>query len=140
MLVAIVASGLFAGASTYVSLVEHPARIESGGTAGIKQFGPSARRAAVMMGSLSMVGLIAGAVAWFQGSGIAWLVGGLMMGILAPYTFIVIIPINKRMLDPQFDTSGPEAVRLLKLWGQLHALRTALGVAAFLTFVVISWW
>jgi len=44
----------------------------------IKQFGPGARRAALMRAFLAMVGLVAGAVAWFQGSGVGWLAGGLL--------------------------------------------------------------
>jgi uncharacterized membrane protein len=138
--VATVAAGLFAGASTYVTVVEHPARIESGGTVGIKQFGPSARRAAVMQALLAMVGLVAGVVAWFQGSGVGWLAGGLLLGVLIPFTLIVIMPVVRRLQDPQLDPASSEPARLLSLWGRLHAVRTVVGVAAFAAFVAMSVW
>ena len=137
-LVATIAAGIFAGASTYVSLVEHPSRIECGPAVGIKQFGPSARRAAVLQGALAMLGLVAAAVAWFQGLGIGWLVGGLLLGALVPFTFLVIIPVNKRMLDSRLDPASPEAAQLLVRWGQLHAVRTLLGAMAFVSFAVMS--
>ena len=64
MLVAIVAAGLFAGAAVYVSVAEHPARVECGPVLAIKEFGPSYRRAAAMQGLLAVVGLVAGVVGW----------------------------------------------------------------------------
>src|SRR6266542_6461324 len=76
MLVATVAAGLFAGAAVFVTVVEHPARLECGQVLAIKEFGPSYRRAAVMQGVLAVVGLSASSVAWYQGFGGGWLVGG----------------------------------------------------------------
>ncbi len=43
-------AGLFAGAAIYISLVEHPARLECGTSLAITEFAPSYRRAAVMQG------------------------------------------------------------------------------------------
>jgi len=43
-LVALLCTGLFAGAAIYVSLVEHPARLECGPALAIAEFGPSYRR------------------------------------------------------------------------------------------------
>jgi hypothetical protein len=133
-----VAAGVFAGACTYVSMVEHPARQESGGMAAIKHFGPSARRAAVMQGGLAMVSLAAGVLAWFQGSGAGWLWGGLLFGVLVPFTLIVIMPVNRRLLDARLDPASPEVAALLSRWGRLHAARTVVGLAAFVAFVVMS--
>lgn len=138
MVVAIIAAGLFAGASMYVSVAEHPARIESGAAVGVKHFGPSARRAAVMQGSLAMVALLAAMVAWFQGSGTGWLVGGLLLGAMVPYTLIIIMPTNRRLLDTSLDTGSAEATELLRHWGRLHAVRTVVGVVVFGSFVGIA--
>lgn len=135
MVVATVAVGLFAGASMYVSVVEHPARLECGAALAVKHFGPSARRAAVMQGSLAVVGLVAAAVAWGQGSGTGWLMGGLLLGAMVPFTLVVIMPTNRRLLDASLDTGSAEAVELLRRWGRLHALRTAVGVVVFVFFV-----
>jgi uncharacterized membrane protein len=135
MVVAVLAAGLFAGASMYVSVAEHPARIESGPAVAVKHFGPSARRAAVMQGSLAVVALIAALVAWMQGSGTAWLVGGLLLGAMVPFTLVVIMPTNRRLLDASLDTGSAEAAELLRRWGRLHAVRTVVGVVVFGCFV-----
>lgn len=137
-LVATVASGLFAGASIYVTVVQHPAWLECGPAVAVKELGPSFRRAGIMQGGLAMVILMASTLAWFQGSGAGWLLGGLLVGCLVPFTLLVIEPTNRRLLDPQLDPGSREARELLVLWGRLHAWRTVVGVIVFVTFVGIS--
>jgi hypothetical protein len=110
MLLATVAAGLFAGAAVYVTAVEHPARVESGQLLAIKEFGPSYRRGAVMQGGLAVVGLVAGLITWYQGSGMGWLVGGILLGALVPFTLIVIMPTNRRLLDPRLDGSSSATI------------------------------
>ena len=135
MLATTVAAGLFAGAAVYVTAVEHPARVECGPVLAIKEFGPSYRRAAVMQGALAVIGLLASVVAWYRGSGVGWLVGGLLLGALVPFTLVVIMPTNRRLLDPGLDSGSSEARELLSRWGRLHAVRTVVGVAVFVAFV-----
>src|SRR2546427_10434232 len=136
MLVTTVAAGLFAGAAVYVTAVEHPARVECGQVLAIKEFGPSYRRAAVMQGALAVIGLLASVIAWYRGAGVGWLVGGLLLGALVPFTLVVIMPTNRRLLDPGLDSGSGEARELLSRWGRLHAVRTVVGVAVFGAFVV----
>ena len=138
MLVATVAAGLFAGAAVYVTVAEHPARLECGQAVAIKEFGPSYRRGAVMQGGLAVVGLLASVVGWYQGGSVGWLVGGLLLGALVPFTLVVIMPTNRRLLDPQLDSGSDEARELLSRWGRLHAVRTVVGIAVFVAFVGLS--
>ena len=138
MLAATAAAGVFAGAAVYVSLVEHPARLECGQAIAVKEFGPSYRRAAIMQGGLAAAGLLAGVGAWYQGAGLGWLVGALLLGALIPYTLVVIMPTNRRLLDPTLDDRSGEARELLSRWGRLHALRTVVGVAVFVAFAGMS--
>jgi uncharacterized membrane protein len=138
MLIATIAAGLFAGAAVYVTVAEHPARLECGQAIAIKEFGPSYRRAAVMQGGLAVVGLLASVVAWYQGGDVGWLIWGLLLGSLVPFTLIVIMPTNRRLLDPGLDSASGEARQLLTRWGRLHAVRTVVGVAIFVAFVGMS--
>ena len=101
MLIATIAAGLFAGAALYVTIAEHPARLESGQAVAIQEFGPSYHRAAVMQGGLAVAGLLAGVAAWALGASTGWLVWGVLLGALVPFTLAVIRPTNRRLLDPQ---------------------------------------
>jgi hypothetical protein len=141
--VATVAAGLFAGAAMYITVVEHPARVECGQALAIKEFGPSYRCAAVMQGVLAVVGLLANLIAWYQGFGLGWLIGWLLLATLVPFTLVpftlvVVIPTNRRLLDPGLDSGSGEAGELLTQWGQLHAMRTVVSVAVFRAFVGMS--
>ena len=137
-IVATVAAGLFAGASMYVTVVQHPAWLECGTVFAVKEFGPSYRRAGIMQGGLAVVGLLSGSAAWLQGFGSGWLAGGVLLGSLAPFTLIVMMPTNRRLLDPQLDPASPEAAELLSRWGRLHAVRTVVGVAVFVFFAAMA--
>jgi hypothetical protein len=132
--IATVSSGLFAGAALYVTLVEHPARVQCGTEIAVTEFGPSYHRAAVMQGLLAAIGLLGGAVAWMNGSGMSWLIGGLILGSAIPFTLVVILPTNKQLLDPTLDKKSTRAGELLARWARLHTVRSALGFAAFVVF------
>jgi hypothetical protein len=63
--VAILSATLFTGAAIYISLAEHPARMECGTELAATVFGPSYRRAAVLQVILTLTATIAGLGAWF---------------------------------------------------------------------------
>jgi Domain of unknown function (DUF1772) len=130
-LAAVVCTGLFAGAAIYVTLVEHPARLECGTAVAITEFRPSYRRGALMQATLAAAGCLGGVGAWAQGSGPAPLIAGLLLGAVIPFTLIVILPTNKRLLDSALDRDSAEATALLTRWGNLHAARSVAGGAAF---------
>ena len=130
-LVAVLCAGLFAGAAIYITVVEHPARLECGTELAATEFGPSYRRAAVMQASLAAVGLVAALGAWVQGRGLTTLLGGILLGLVIPFTLLVILPTNKRLLDPALDRGSAEAAALLDRWGRLHAVRSVAGGLAF---------
>jgi uncharacterized membrane protein len=130
-LIATLCAGLFAGAAIYITFVEHPARLECGTALAATQFGPSYRRATVMQASLAAVGLLAALAAWVRGAGVAVLIGGILLGLVIPFTLVVVLPTNKRLLDPALDRASPEAAALLARWGRLHAVRSVASVVAF---------
>jgi hypothetical protein len=135
--VATSATGAFAGAALYVSLVEHPARLECGGLIAVTQWAPSYRRAAVMQASLALVGSIASIAAAFLGGGPSWLVAGILLLAVVPFTLLVIYPTNERLLDPALDKESPETLVLLTRWGRLHLARTILSLSAFLILAAV---
>jgi uncharacterized membrane protein len=130
-------AGLFAGASIYINLVEHPARMECGTQLAATEFAPSYRRAAVMQGLLAAVGFLGATTAWLSGASLWWLIGGIVLVAVIPFTLIVIFPTNKRLLDPALDKSSGQASKLLARWGRLHAVRSVLSLVSFLIFIVL---
>jgi hypothetical protein len=102
----------------------------------VTEFGPSYRRAAVMQAGLAAIGSVAGASAWWLGAGRPWLIGAVVLSFVVPFTIVVIMPTNQRLLDPGLDRTSTEARDLLVRWGRLHAVRSLAGAVSFLIFVV----
>lgn len=134
--VALFACALFAGAAAYVSLVEHPARVQAGLATALAQFVPSYRRASVMQASLAALATLGGLARWALGGGAVWLVGAVCIFAVIPFTLVVIMPTNKKLLDPRREPGAAETGRLLDAWARLHAVRTVLGLAATVVFLV----
>lgn len=136
-IVATLAAGLFAGAAVYITLVEHPARVSCGLEVALREFRPSYRRAAVVQATLAVVGTVA-ALARFAGGGHAgWLVGGLVLVTVIPFTLVVIRPTNAQLLDASLDLKPVDAAALLTRWGRLHAVRSAASLAALIIFLAL---
>jgi hypothetical protein len=125
----------FAGAAVYIALVEHPARMQCGVEIAATQFAPSYRRATVMQATCAALGLLASFAAWLAGASLWWLIAGVLLGSVIPFTLIVILPTNKRLLSPALDRRSGEGERLLARWGRLHAVRSILSSIALLLFL-----
>src|SRR6266851_5291326 len=138
--VAILAATFFSGAAIYVNLVEHPARMECGTDVAVTVFGPSYRRATVMQVFLALAATIAGISAWFLGAPRAWFVGAVLIFAVIPFTLIVIMPTNKKLLDPGLDRASEVAHQLLQDWGKLHAVRGILALGASVVFLSSVIW
>ena len=135
-IVATLACGIFAGAAIYVNLVEQPARLSCGIAAAIVEWRPSYRRGAAMQGSLAVIGTALALVSWWITRDSAWMIGGLLVFAVVPFTLIVIFPTNKKLQSNELDVTSAEAERLLVVWNKLHAVRSALSLLAFLIFLL----
>lgn len=133
---ATLSAGLFAGAAIYINLVEHPARMECGNELAIREFGPSYHRATVVQVSLAVVGFLTAVAVWLIHGPFWWLVGGILLVAVVPFTLVFIFPTNKKLLDPSLDKNSQLASELLVRWGRLHAVRSFLSLLAFLIFLV----
>ena len=128
---AMTSTAVFFGAALYISLVEHPARLEAGVDVALRQFPHSYRRAARLQASLAVVGSLAGLAACLLGSSAWWAVSAVLLFAVVPLTLVVIFPTNKRLHDPDLEAADPAALILLMRWGSLHWLRTGLSFLAF---------
>jgi hypothetical protein len=129
-LVAIFCTAVFAGAAIYINLVEHPARMSCGTSGALAQWAPSYRRATRMQAPLALVAFLAAVTAWAMGAGMAWLIAGLLIGAVIPFTLIVIKPTNDKLLAPDRDGATADTGQLLDRWARLHAVRSGLSLVA----------
>jgi hypothetical protein len=136
--VAVLSCSLFTGAAVYVSLVEHPARMQCGVEIAATEFPPSYRRGTVMQVTSATLGLLSSIAVWLSGATFWWLVGGIVLVCVIPFTLIVILPTNKLLLNPTLDRRSVEAERLLTRWGSLHAVRSVLSTMALLLFLYLA--
>lgn len=129
---AILTTALFTGAAVYVSLVEQPARLACPIDVAIAEWRPSYRRATVMQASLAVLGTLLGIAAGISSGGGVWIVAAFALSAVVPFTLFVVGPTNKRLEDPALDLSSAQARDLLLRWGRLHAVRSAISLAALL--------
>jgi uncharacterized membrane protein len=134
-LIATLSSTLFTGASIYINLVEHPARMQAGTRVALAEFAPSYKRATVTQVSLAVAGFLSALVAWRSRSDAGWLIGGVLLLSVIPFTALAILPTNKKLLDPETANDLELAEGLLTRWGRLHAVRSVLSLASLLMFL-----
>ena len=135
---AVFASTLFAGASVYINLVEHPARLSCGTEIAARQWAPSYKRATKMQVSLAIVAALAGTSRGIAGGGTLWFAAAALIFAVIPFTAIIVLPTNNRLLAAGRDPASAETRQLLVTWGRLHAVRTVLSLAASLLFIIAA--
>jgi uncharacterized membrane protein len=136
-LIATLSSGLFTGVAVYINLAEHPARMQTGTRPALAEFAPSYKKATVMQVSLAIAGFLSALVAWRSRSDARWLIGGGLLVSVIPFTALVIMPTNKKLLDPATANDLDLAEQLLTRWGRLHSVRSILSLASLLTFLFL---
>jgi hypothetical protein len=135
---ALITAALFTGAAVYVSAVEHPARMQLEPRAMLTEWKPSYKRGFAMQASLAFIGFLLGAWAFWETGHWLWLAGALALLAGWPYTLLVILPTNNKLLATPIDAANAETRDLIAKWAQLHAVRTALGIAATILFLLAS--
>lgn len=133
---ALVFAALFTGAAGYISLVEHPARLQLDDAPLLAQWRPSYDRALPLQSGLAIAGGAAGLGAWYVSSEWLWVAGSMTLLANWPFTLLAIMPTNKRLKTIAPNQAGPESHELLLRWGKLHTVRSVLGSAATILFAM----
>ena len=132
---ALVLAAAFAGAAFYINFAEHPARLGLDDKNLLKQWKPSYDAGYTMQASLAVgsgtLGLLA---AWMSGDW-RWIVGAILIVANWPFTFIGIMPTNHKLKAIAENDAGPASRAMLVTWARLHAVRTALGIAATIAYL-----
>ena len=132
---ALITAALFAGAAIYVNVAEQPARLALDDRALLAEWKPSYAYGKLMQASLALISTVLGLLAaWLTGKW-AWAVGAALILAPWPWTLFVIMPVNKGLEATPPAGADAGTRRLIEKWGRLHAVRSALGVAATLVYL-----
>ena len=135
---ALIVAAVFFGAAIYINVAEQPARLKLDDRALLTEWKPAYVRGFAMQASLAILGFLLGFIAWWQAGDWRWLLGALLIVANWPFTIFAILPINKRLMATPPEQADAESRGLIERWAGLHAVRTALGALATLTFLWAS--
>jgi hypothetical protein len=135
---ALITAAVFAGAALYVNIAEQPARLLLDDRSLLQEWKPSYKRGFAMQAPLAIAAFLLGALAWWQTGAWPWLFGAVIMVANWPYTLLVIMPTNNRLMTTDPAVAGADTRKLIQTWAGLHAVRTAFGFAAVLVFLWAS--
>ena len=137
-LLALSIAAAFAGAAIYINVAEHPARLKLLVGALLTQWKPSYTRGFAMQASLAVLGGVFGVLAWWETRDGLWLAGAVVLVANWPFTLLVIMPTNLRLMATAAESADGTTRALLERWGRLHAVRSALGAIATALFLVVA--
>jgi hypothetical protein len=134
---ALAAAAVFTGAAIYVNVAEQPARLTLDTRSLLAEWKPSYQRGAIMQASLAIVAGVLGIIAYFMTWDWRWLIGAALILAPWPFTMLIIMPTNNILKATAPETANEQTRGLILQWGRLHAVRTALGIAATAVFAWI---
>jgi hypothetical protein len=133
---ALVTAALFTGAAIYVNVAEQPARLSLADGSMLGQWQASYRRAAPMQAGLALAGGVLGFIAYVASGGWPFALGAVVLLSAWPVTLILIKPTNDALHAIQLPAADATARQLVEHWGRLHAIRSGIGIAATLLFLL----
>jgi len=131
-IISILSVGIVAGSTFYSSMVEIPVRAKTNEDEQLKNWRlvfPKASGLLKTFGNITMISILA---TWYFTGNITWLFGAIPLFILIPFTAIFIAKTNAKIASL---TNSVGVSILIKNWGKLHHVRTALAILSFIICV-----
>ena len=137
-ILALLFTAIVAGVALTASLVVHPILLTLKKSSAIEIFKPFFDKTHVAV-------LIFAIAASVFALGVSFLTGNwwwfgltLIMHLNGPYTIFFMMPLNRRLMDPDIDPESAATASDLKGWGGLHAVRTLVNVAIFIAMLALA--
>lgn len=130
-IISVVLAGIITGSAWAYTLEIHPALLKAPPRSSVDVFLPMfkhANRAQPLLGGA--LGIITLAVSILSGNWY-WLMAGLAMQLIGPYTIFAMMPLNRRLMAPDADPNSQSLLADLKHWGKLHFVRTLINSVVF---------
>jgi hypothetical protein len=134
--IALFCCALFAGAATYVSLVEHPT-LDAGAAelAGATILG-SHPRPATFQAALGVIGSLAAMLAGSAAGAAWWLAGGTVLGAAALLQVFAVLPLTRRLTGSEGRADPRSAAQIIARLAKLHAALSLAALASLFMFIM----
>jgi len=132
-LYAFAAAAAFLGATTYIGLVEQPARLALTTRAMIQEWTRSNRRGTLMLSVLAVVSAILAFIQFKANGDVRWIIGGITILASWPYAYFVMVPVNVWLCAISPARVSPVR-KLMRDWGLLEWGHALIGFAAVCAF------
>lgn len=133
---ALIATAIFSGAAIYINLVEQPARLNLDNHALLLEWKAAYKKGFIMQSSLALVAGILGIISFFKSGNYYWLIGAVLILLNWPYTLIVMLPTNNKLLATNIKLADELTRNLIIRWEKLHAVRSLLGLVTTFIFLL----
>ena len=132
-LYAFAAAASFLGATTYIGLVEQPARLALSG-AMLREWKWSNRRGTLVLSVFAVLSTILAYIQFKTNGDVRWLIGGTIILASRPYAYFVMMPVNVWLFMIPPGTALSPLRKLMRDWGLLEWGHVLIGFAAACVF------
>jgi len=140
-LYAFATAAAFLGATTYIGLVEQPARLALSTKSMVREWTQSNRRGALMLSVMAVVSAILASIEFrTNGGDVRWLTGGATILASWPYNYFVMMPVNVWLCAIAPGRPVSPVRKLMREWGLLEWGHALIGLAAVCAFAWALEW
>jgi Domain of unknown function (DUF1772) len=133
-LYAFAAAASFLGATTYIGLVEQPARLALSGAAMLREWKWSNRRGTLVLSVFAVVSAILAYIQFKTDGDVRWLIGGIIILASWPYAYFVMMPASIWLFVISPGTAVSALRKLMRDWGLLEWGHVLIGFTAACVF------